>query len=1767
MTSFLLIDNNIVSEHTEGLLASDVQKAGVVQNCQTGQIIGNQNKLEGGNIYKLVEDDENNDVCRICRGQEGYLMTPCSCSGSMQYAHRSCMLVWIVRQKTTKCDVCRLQFRITKIYEKGAPLINDTQAISISTLSTMANKSLARSFKGFCYAALAGVKFLIVWSFIVPWVLFSVMQLTLSIDNTYESNTEMTIIDLVLNVLNSQIEAPVSQKIRAIVLGIGICGFGIILLCIRIILWRWCNENWEHVSSLKYSREQLESANAELLGVTPTNEDDSMEYKYITTPDLHIVTAILRWFNKDHEDLESFVSPTNNTKKAILLRGPAITGATHDGDIPLIEMMYSVVYQSKGVDVEKCVTFLYPKIGISDRQVAIENDDEYLNSDVSTKPHACESDLSNKYHIADRLVSASELSSAYDLLQQRSKRGHVVLDPEGVPQITKEVGPSNTTHIISDELVRYRISAHETKKSSIDLGPRQDYNCRAITLLVGGICHPAIYVLAVQCFVLFCSPLVFKRIVFSFFDFGFLDVVPNNYINRIKLIVLGHSENSSYALDALSHSFWLIALYLFLLPVLCSAAVALVKMLPAEVGDHPQPSLRKSIQQSKLYAMSMLRLALYITQKYKLLLRFSVCLLWHTLSIPLIVGRFLFILSHGIISTGTDPIATQLTTQDFQIPKFTVLDKNPPSPLVWTFEPDDHSRIPAYYSLNFTTLLPVNNNQKLEWNPSTVNTFINVPPPESIKPIDSAETIEDVADAVVDSIEGFLSVYRIGFAPLWTIGFVFSLTLLVLLDTITERVRAAALSAMFPMLSLRVPPEDGVNVILYFTNTYFIKQLANQFFILVFCFIATVGIVRAPLRALVAISPNLFPLRLIHMDPVRLVGDTFLLNVIVVTCDKMDVMLVLGNLFKKIMRYFVDFLQLRSFVFGGDTLDGENIATTQILENGVVVHLPPQTDVRLSLLLLCCWTTVSFLTAVSVGIPVLIGSCARNLIDEISFVDCFFIGICICTGSPYVAIQVIDAAKKAQVPKKNLFDIKNITFPNTENLSENKSPKAVENDSNKLLEKQNQETVGDRDNNDIENGVAQVATSPSASDSDPQPSSVSESLLAVEKNESPPQVIPASDYTNQVTNEETLTPVPTLTTPTSGGDDESNECRTETPAVTTTPTPPSTPPSTSTPTLLPGGDDKVFHAASNNNECRTEAPVGTTTPTLPSTSTPTPPSTPTPEPNIEQLEGEMTSSTSNQDTSSTDSDGEPKAAKPPASESASSASIGNNELQHAIAYARNQMRGTSEGDSASNPTLDGIPQAEISSPKEKPIPEKPENKEDDQQKQIQYQSVGGELQVGDTVRTLKKLEFKSGKSVPIAAVGVVRKVPGSHKTIASVRVNGVQFGVDPGDVERVVPVASLKRPRIIPENYYTLLEQAVKDETKGKTMMDAYRRKLPVNKTILLTSTLLYHAGIIDAQVDAFGTLKSAKIKSYEEEREQLKDPGHDITPFEEEILSLLTTIVGDPTGLLDFEAHHMKNPRTRLTVYTHIWAQVMNQQEIMNGRADRQRLAVSNFGFLGLVVFGLWRACSTILPCFILLFHWVVMWLVFAGILPLMTGYLMDFVGALPSGVRADQCININWGSTYTIGLVYFEIWVRCTIVTPSWFSYSWKQYWVRIGTDGLRGADSFAAIRDLGIPAFASLARLLCFPHIVQEFILPIFAPNFPLIAFIHHHRVCHAIYFIIVCLHKIQQYLITTLRPILSTLCRIAHDENYLIGLWIHEYDAEGLPSAEVTPENEG
>ncbi|XP_075504178.1 putative E3 ubiquitin ligase SUD1 [Primulina tabacum] len=80
--------------------------------------------INGVSKYDLLDEEEEEDVCRICRNPgdiDNPLQYPCACSGSIKFVHQECLLQWLTHSNARQCEVCKHPFSFSPVYADNAP--------------------------------------------------------------------------------------------------------------------------------------------------------------------------------------------------------------------------------------------------------------------------------------------------------------------------------------------------------------------------------------------------------------------------------------------------------------------------------------------------------------------------------------------------------------------------------------------------------------------------------------------------------------------------------------------------------------------------------------------------------------------------------------------------------------------------------------------------------------------------------------------------------------------------------------------------------------------------------------------------------------------------------------------------------------------------------------------------------------------------------------------------------------------------------------------------------------------------------------------------------------------------------------------------------------------------------------------------------------------------------------------------------------------------------------------------------------------------------------------------------------------------------------------------------------------------------------------------------------------------------------------------------------------------------------------------------------
>lgn len=84
-------------------------------------------------------------ICH-CEGDEGPLITPCHCTGSLRYVHQSCLQQWIKSSDTRCCELCKYEFIMeTKLKPLRKVRPSRVRLIQIPTIGTLLSSQSALS--------------------------------------------------------------------------------------------------------------------------------------------------------------------------------------------------------------------------------------------------------------------------------------------------------------------------------------------------------------------------------------------------------------------------------------------------------------------------------------------------------------------------------------------------------------------------------------------------------------------------------------------------------------------------------------------------------------------------------------------------------------------------------------------------------------------------------------------------------------------------------------------------------------------------------------------------------------------------------------------------------------------------------------------------------------------------------------------------------------------------------------------------------------------------------------------------------------------------------------------------------------------------------------------------------------------------------------------------------------------------------------------------------------------------------------------------------------------------------------------------------------------------------------------------------------------------------------------------------------------------------------------------------------------------------------
>ncbi|CAA7019945.1 unnamed protein product [Microthlaspi erraticum] len=125
---------------------------------------------KGGSYIDDDDEDEEKDVCRICRNlgdANNPLRYPCACSGSIKFVHLDCLNKWLIyRRNSRRCEVCKHPFSSSPVYAENAPTILPFHEFVLGTVKKARRCRTLRLFPRLCFrlsVTLLSVHFVTFW--------------------------------------------------------------------------------------------------------------------------------------------------------------------------------------------------------------------------------------------------------------------------------------------------------------------------------------------------------------------------------------------------------------------------------------------------------------------------------------------------------------------------------------------------------------------------------------------------------------------------------------------------------------------------------------------------------------------------------------------------------------------------------------------------------------------------------------------------------------------------------------------------------------------------------------------------------------------------------------------------------------------------------------------------------------------------------------------------------------------------------------------------------------------------------------------------------------------------------------------------------------------------------------------------------------------------------------------------------------------------------------------------------------------------------------------------------------------------------------------------------------------------------------------------------------------------------------------------------------------------------------------------------------------
>ena len=269
---------------------------------------------------------------------------------------------------------------------------------------------------------------------------------------------------------------------------------------------------------------------------------------------------------------------------------------------------------------------------------------------------------------------------------------------------------------------------------------------------------------------------------------------------------------------------------------------------------------------------------------------------------------------------------------------------------------------------------------------------------------------------------------------------------------------------------------------------------------------------------------------------------------------------------------------------------------------------------------------------------------------------------------------------------------------------------------------------------------------------------------------------------------------------------------------------------------------------------------------------------------------------------------------------------------------------------------------------------------------------------------------------------------------------------------------------ILPDSLFRTLQaeagQAGEFDAAGQSLLDSVKRGVPLHHTIAMTSVVLFKLGLLVVQRDRFCEVSAVKLMRLVRDGGQQEaaaaaaaaagDGVESDTDLDDEAVDedaplcryhremLIVVKIVLGVPWEHFGVQEPSSQRAELKLCLTVWAQFLRIQE-----QQAQRKAAAAQTWVGAGVRRTKALLVAAVPCAKLLLHWVSIFAMLGVVLPLMTGLLEV---AIITPAKGDETPKVSFFSTLATGVFSFKFWARVSVDEPRLFSYNWRPHWLKV-------------------------------------------------------------------------------------------------------------------------